>query len=168
MKITRLSIREALIQYAEKNNRPYFDISFVKYFFNVIKLNLDHPIKNDVIRIAIQIEKSNTHDIQSVHTKKNELYVFCNRYRMRTILSEVAGVPKAYIKNAMEAEGSDVIEYWERLHPFFDEANKILNEKRSIKHGTLTAYNHHKCRCEKCIKANNEYSFTRRSNLALI
>lgn len=44
-----------------------------------------------------------------------------------------------------------------KFHGVHFAAPEAMNVKRPIVHGTVHAYANRKCRCDKCVAANNEY-----------
>lgn len=167
MSITRLSIKKALINYANENNRPHYDVDFVKRFYVIVDLGLDHPIKNKILEMAYSLESGKAK--QTPEQKlKDELFSFCNQYGMIKTLAQVAGVDVKYVRRALELDAEEVIEPYERLSPFFSEATIQLRKQGRIPHGTIEGFIKYKCKCLKCEKANALHSEKRNSNLELI
>lgn len=167
MSVTRLSIKQALIDYANENNRPHYDVDFVKRFYVIVDLGLDHPIKHKILEMAYALE-SGLKKQTPEQKLKGDLFAFCNQYGMITTLARVAGVDVKYVRNALDADAEDIIEPYERLSPFFSEATIELRKQGRIPHGTIDGFIKYNCKCLKCEKAHALHNEKRQSNLELI
>lgn len=130
---SRLLLKQALIAYANKHNRPHFTPCFVNDFIAMIDLNRPHPITNEVIKIALNIEENQSnHGLNETQKMQKELRLFCSKYGRIKALSDVSGVSVDFIKDSFDQDPKEFKVCFERLKPFFNEAINHLEHKTHL------------------------------------
>ncbi|OTG81519.1 hypothetical protein [Acinetobacter sp. ANC 4648] len=148
---TSLEIKQALIQIAERNGRPPFELYFVREVVRAIRSGVYHPMGT-----VVEAEKidSDFFATPSLNTKQDQLAAFCAPRGMREILSKNSGVSVSYISSVLSHGTLLTDSAWERLSSAFDrtETEVLRNSRNTKPHGTTTRYNFG-CRCADCKSA---------------
>ena len=109
-------IRQALIQIAERNNRPHYTACVVRDVLFAFHNDLDHPLKRAVMNeVVVTVDIDGTSQLA-------QLKKFCLLYGMREILAQVAGVPLRTLRAYLACERAITDKTWVKLQSSFDAA----------------------------------------------
>lgn len=117
-------IRQALIQIAERHNRPHYTAYVVRDVLNAFHNDLDHPLKNLVKHEAV-IEKPVD------HSSLGQLQAFCSVRGARLILAKHSGVSESLITSLVNGWTGLLDDLWRQLSSAFDrtETEMLRNGK---------------------------------------
>lgn len=146
-----LQIKQALIQIAERNGRPPYELYFVKQVIAAIRSGADHPLK-----AAVEAEQVTGEIVAnpSTSTRLDKLAAFCAPRGMRELLAKNSGLSSSYISKVLDHSSLLTNSAWDRLSSAFDrtETEFLRNSKNSKSHGTAQRYGNG-CRCADCKSA---------------
>ena len=150
---TSLEIKRALIQIAERNNRPYYTPEFVRQVVAAIRSGADHPLK-----AAVEAEKVVGEIVAnpSTSTRLDKLAAFCAPRGMREVLAKNSGLSSSYISKVLDHSSLLTNSAWDRLSSAFDRTETEFMKKGKVRkqdlHGTSNKYATG-CRCADCKSA---------------
>ena len=148
-----LQIKQALIQIAERNGRPPYELYFVRQVVAAIRSGADHPL-----RAAVEAEKleGNFFDKPSSDSKLDKLAAFCAPRGMRELLAKNSGLSSSYISKVLDHSSLLTNSAWDRLSSAFDRTETEFMKKGKVRkqdlHGTSNKYATG-CRCADCKSA---------------
>ena len=93
-----LQIKQALIQIAERNGRPPYELYFVKQVIAAIRSGADHPM-----RAAVEAEQVTGEIVaqSSPKTRLDKLIDFCAPRGMRALLARNSGLSFSYLSQSL-------------------------------------------------------------------
>ncbi len=148
-----LEIKQALIQIAERNGRPPFELCFVRQVVQAIRNGIDHPMRDLVEAEKIKSEFFAT---PSSGSKHDRLTIFCAPRGMRELLSKNSGISVSYISHVLNHGTLLTDSAWDRLSSAFDRTETEFMKKGKVRkqdlHGTANKYAAG-CRCADCKSA---------------
>lgn len=112
-------IRQALIQIAERHNRPHYTACVVRDVLNAFQNDLDHPLKN-LVKNEVVIEKLID------HTNLGQLQAFCSVRGARLILAKHSGVHESVITALVNGWSGLSSDLWRQLSSAFDRTETEL------------------------------------------
>ena len=117
-------IRQALIQIAERHNRPHYTACVVRDVLNAFQNDLDHPLKN-LVKHEVVIEKPVD------HSSLGQLQAFCSVRGARLILAKHSGVSESLITSLVNGWTGLSDDLWRQLSSAFDrtETEMLRNGK---------------------------------------
>ena len=146
-----LQIKQALIQIAERNGRPPYELYFVKQVIAAIRSGADHPM-----RAAVEAEQVTGEIVaqSSPKTRLDKLIDFCAPRGMRALLARNSGLSFSYLSQILDRTNTLSDSAWEKFSGAFDrtETEFLRNSKNSKSHGTAQRYGNG-CRCADCKSA---------------
>lgn len=145
---TSQEIRQAMIQIADKNQRPHYTQIVVRAVIHAVKNDLDHPLKKAVIAEKIAIS-----NVARPKTNFEVLKEFCATHGMPKLLATNAGISEGLMKSLLSNDRVLTDEMFIKLKACFDRtetefANRAKTKKKNI-HGTVNCYQNG-CRCDEC------------------
>ena len=119
-------IRQALIQIAERHNRPHYTACVVRDVLNAVQNDLEHPLK-DLVKSELVVS-------HCTYSSSNlfQLHKFCLLRGMPEILAEVANIPLRALRAYLSCERAITDKTWLKLESSFEAASqeyKLRNRK---------------------------------------
>lgn len=117
-------IRQALIQIAERHNRPHYTVCVVRDVLNAFHNDLDHPLKN-LVKNEVVIEKPID------NSSLGQLQAFCSVRGVRAILAKHSGISESVITSLLNGWTGLSDDLWRQLSSAFDrtETEMVRNGK---------------------------------------
>lgn len=129
---TSQQIRQALIQIAERNNRPHYTLLVVRAVIDAIHSGSDHPLKdvveNEVVKDSIIMDTSIVGELQQ----------FCARRGIREILIEKSNISSSSLEGYLSYERVITDDAWSKLKNSFNVTLKEF-ERRKLQSGKFRA-----------------------------
>lgn len=153
MNISANHIRKALIQIAEKNSRPYFDVVVQRDVINAFRHNRAHALKNAVLGEKISLEIAFSVDEYRIEILKK----ITKQQGMASILARAAGLDPMYLGRIIRGEKELSDQDWIQLQEGIKRL-KVDDQDYKIAYkyelcGTLARYKYKKFRCTECVTA---------------
>lgn len=153
MNISASHIRKALIQIAEKNSRPYFDVVVQRDVINAFRHNRAHALKNAVLGEKISLEIAFSVDEYRIEILKK----ITKQQGMASILARAAELDPMYLGRIIRGEKELSDQDWIQLQEGIKRL-KVDDQDYKIAYkyelcGTLARYKYKKCRCTECVTA---------------
>ena len=146
-----LQIKQVLIQIAERNGRPPYELYFVRQVVAAIRSGADHPM-----RAAVEAENviGEITAQPSSKTKLGKLMDFCAPRGMRALLARNSGLSFSYLSQILDRTNTLSDSAWDKFSSAFDrtETEFLRNSKNSKPHGNAQRYSNG-CRCDDCKSA---------------
>lgn len=156
-------IRQALIQIADKNNRPHYTQMVVRDVIHAVQNNLDHPLKAAVLAEKIQVVS------QGPKSKVEIIKEFCAIRGMISHLAEHSGFSVSYLNQIISDERGLNDDLYKIISGAFTRAETDFARKgiksKSKTHGTSNCYKNG-CRCADCSAATQEENQVRLRQIA--
>lgn len=166
MNISANHIRKALIQIAEKNSRPYFDVVVQRDVINAFRHNRAHALKNAVLGEKISLEIAFSVDEYRIEILKK----ITKQQGMASILARAAELDPMYLGRIIRGEKELSDQDWIQLQEGIKRL-KVDDQDYKIAYkyelcGTLARYKYKKCRCTECVTAYRAHEATRSMSAA--
>lgn len=167
-----LRVKQALIQVANNENRPPFDMCIVREVANAIRDNTDHRLKSKVLAIYPYQPRKKEEPIPSRKPKIKQtdqsdeikwLNELCKNKGMGAILADLLGCNRTKISSLKNGGKKLTDDFFNKIKQVEKRALKIFEEQETARlalsaHGTTTRYGKG-CRCEPCRKAKSESKY---------
>lgn len=145
---TSQEIRQALIQIADKANRPHYTQMVVRDVIHAIRNDLDHPLKEVVLGTKTLVEVK-----APPKTNLEVLREFCAVRGVSRILAKNVGISDRYMTALLGCERNLTDELFSRMKSCFDRTetefvNRAKTKKKNT-HGTTNCYQNG-CHCNEC------------------
>lgn len=155
---TALEIRQAMIQIAERKNRPHYTAMVVRDVIYAIQNNLDHPLKAEVLAEGVQAAS-----IARPKTNLELIKEFCSVRGISKYVAKHAGISESYLAAILKQERALTSDVYQKIKSAFSRAEtEFANTKTKKKetHGTTNCYKNG-CRCVECCSAMQESNESR-------
>lgn len=155
MKMTDiLKIKKALIEIAEKNNRPHYSLIVVREVVQAYINNTDHFLKRFVDH-EISTNENITKSVNNLgESNLAKLIIFCEPRGMACVLAKNAGLTYQFLNKLLLCMSLLTDQLWIQISSAFQESQEEyslnLNKRRQIGHGRPRKYAGG-CRCDDCV-----------------
>lgn len=158
MSMTADNIRIALIQIAERMDRPPFDMIVVRDVINAFRYGVDHHLKDAVHEEKVVLSSREPTELELRLTKLKDV---TSKYGMAGALAKASGVDVIKI-NKISCGDHDLNDAtWHALEKgmqlLAQDTDKYTKFYKYKECGTYSSYKNKKCRCNDCVTAFKTY-----------
>lgn len=163
MNISANHIRAALIQIAESNARPYYDVVVQRDVINAFRYGECHPLKAQVFSAKVELK----HALSTYEIRINAKREITKQYGMTASLARAANVDVVCLSHISCGDRDLTEALWNKIELGIKHINENLEKyQKNYKHkncGTLARYKYVGCRCSACVTAYRSHEVTRKA-----